>query len=251
MKRLAVLACLLALPCFVFADKKEDVEAAVKLLKSKKAADRTKALDDLAKLGEDAKPASGDLLEAMIAQLPTGRDKFLEVLEKISPEISKHVVTLVTDDKFDNQDLAVKSLKVLGKEAAGSVPVLVFLLRSPKTSVPVHRSVLDALPDIAPESKTVIAGVLSVVAAPMGTLQRESRIEAIQTAKTLKIEAKSLLPALLVGVNDQVHRVKVVEAIGELGEGAKTALPLLMKLKFDGQKEMREAAAAAIEKIKG
>ncbi len=87
-----------------------------------------------------------------------------------------------------------------------------------------------------------------------GELDRSSESERelmIKILGQLSVEDKDKLSALMAALaKSTTERALIVAEIGKLGPAAKTALPVLMKLKTDKEEAVRVAANAAIEAIK-
>ena len=69
------------------------------------------------------------------------------------------------------------------------------------------------------------------------------------------ISAKKIKTALVVKplislLNESGTQLEAIEALGTIGRDAKDAIDALTTLKLDSNKDVREAAAAALKKIK-
>ena len=207
----------------------------------------------LGDLGEEGKPGAQALCEFMVESWPRNKDKFLEALEKIDPESQKLILALLTEMEADKKLEAVDAMEGLGEEGKACIPVLLkffYLDRTGKLTrdFSFAQRILPALVKINPEDKTVVTAV-SPPSACRAVARFGLRQKAIETAKDLKADPKLVVKATL-ALNDPMSRLQAVEAMGLMGKDGMEALPVLMKLKFDMNKDVREAAVAAIEAIK-
>lgn len=233
---------------------KTPVDDIVKELRGK---NRLKALEQLAAMGEEAKPAATGLVE-VILELPTkGREKYLETLEKIDPEASKLVGPLLMQERdprkwadvFDTVDAA-------GADAKACLPILRRLYLTDITGkltkdMYVAQRVILTMVKIDPEDKVVIQTVLGA----LGTTNRGPtvvRARAFDAIKELKADPRDVTKALISAMNDKVCMLVAIETLGSMGKDARDAVPILMKLKMEqsgASKDIRDAATAALQNI--
>jgi len=241
--------------------------AIVKGLQSKQQAERVKAAEALAKLGKDGKQATPYLLETLVATFPTDRETFLDALEKISPEISKPIATIFLDKNDYLRQQAIQELGKLGKQAEHSLPVLLSLYKAYMTLLQTDRRAsltqglllasFDAMTKVAPEDKAVVELVTTLVAnpTPVDVNKRtysgqRLKSHAMERLKEMNLEPKVIVGPLTKCLEDPLYAVVAANHLGVIGPAAKDALPALNKIKFSSDQRVREAAAAAIEKIK-
>lgn len=227
----------------------------VKDLKNKNVATRNKAIAKLGDLGEEGKPGAQALVELMVSVWPKDKDRFLDALEKIDPESQKLILALLTETEADKKLEAVDGMENLAEEGKACIPVLLkffYLDRQGKLTrdFSFAQRIMPALVKINPEDKTVVAAVLAAVSVQGRLPDSALRQKAIETVKDLKADPKLVFNALSSATNDPMSRLQAVEAMGLMGKDGTIALTLLMKLKFDMNKDVREAATAAIEAIK-
>lgn len=252
MRRLLA-AALLLVACSARAD---DVEDAVKLLKSKKPADRTKALESLGKSGEKAKAASAAVIDALMEKYPAGKEEYFETLEKINPSVAKQLITLLVDQDESKKLDAVEAIKGLKDDGQACVTVLLLYHDANRAKGFVRNAIiaLDAVVTVSPDDKRVVQAVVKSVGDVKSRDTSMMRKPAIEAARKMRIDPKLLVPALMAATTDP-HAdfgspiTFTIETLGSLGTDAKAALPTLNKLKFDSNSEIRDAAAAAIKKI--
>lgn len=239
---------------------KDVVAPMLKKLKSTKYTDRIAALDELTKLGEKAEPATSAIVEAMLDTSPKVREAATNCLEKVAPTLHKHVVAILYDENATTQIVAVKALGKLGPEAKAAVPVLKLHYAKRGSDQLVADTTLVALVSIAPDDPKVVAEVLRLVSLPPATLTGVNNDKALLATKLARDTGLQLLDAieapvakkvaaLTTALADSQHRVVVIERLAKFGSSAKTALPLLKKLKLDPDMKVRDAATKAIETI--
>jgi HEAT repeat protein len=237
------------------ADKEKDKELVaplVKKLKSKKAADRSAALDELATLGERARPASAAIVEAMLDPSASVRENAASCLEKVDPTIHKHVFTILYDEKRANQAKAIEELSGLGARAKGTVSVLKWYYGK---KVGHSYFALSALTKIVPDDAAVVSEVLRLVSLPPrpevdGTDgNRYAREHGLNLLDAVEASAAKKVAALVAALGDPFFRVQVINRLAKFGADAKPALPALKKLKLDSDVKVRDAASKAIEAI--
>jgi HEAT repeat protein len=235
---------------------REVLDPLVKDLKGKDAEKRVSALDKLADLGTRARDAGADVVEfGVLNSTPSIREVATATLEKIDPEAHKLIVTVLIDKEERHKLDAIQGLEALGRKGKSGLPVLKYYYVQKVTN---DRSggryagvALQAMTKIAPDDKGVIDTVVAVVLKPLqANLALPARSLAIELLPDLKMEKKNKVVALVAALDDPVCRAQAVTALGKMGPDAKDALPVLTKLKLDGDKAVREAAAAAVELIK-
>lgn len=254
----------------VNADDKPDLQALIKQIRlSRDAKSRIKALEELGKLGPDAKEASQAIIEVMMERGPMVRQAASDALERVNLPLHGPVLKIVVDDA--KRLTAVDELVGLEAEAKPTIPLLLAVFRTEmaaggssqiRTSegVPPAAKVLQAMVRIAPEEKSVVQAVLDTITvkgaggtgklASSGGANNPIRLYAIDFALEMdKLDPKPLTKALMTATHDQIAKLKAIEALGELGPRAKEALPLLKKLKLDSEEKVRDAATASVERI--
>lgn len=227
----------------------------VKDLKNKNAATRMKAVTRLADLGEEGKPAAPALVELLVSSYPVNRERYFEALEKIDPESQKVILAFLTENEAEKKLEAIDGMESLAEEGKACIPVLLKYFYADRTGKLTRdfsfaQRIIPALVKIAPDDKNVATAVFSAVSVQGRLPDSMLRLKAIEAIKDLKADPKLAVKALTSALNDPTCRLQAVEAMGLMGKEGKEALPVLMKLKFDNNKEVRDAAMAAIEQIK-
>lgn len=252
---------------------KELVAPMLKGLKSKKATERTSALEELARMGEKARPATSAIVEAMVDSTPAVREAAAGCLEKVDPTIHKQVVSILYDDTLAKQKEAIAQLAALGARAKGAVPILKYRYGNPiKIPFTTGRGVptidyalyeaLEALVKIAPDDALTVGEVLRLVSqpvpvfpvrnAPAQAAQRaaeQGRATGLRLIGAVEATKAKKVTALVAALEDPANRVAAIGLLGNFGPDAKPALPALMRLKLDGVAAVREAATRAIDVI--
>ena len=249
-------------------------------LKSQRIADRLKAADDLAKMGDDGREMARALIESMMGAGSGNAERFLDALKKIHPDLYKPVVSLLVDTNYTNKVRAIISIAALGTDGNAAVPVLVGIFQANvprladkggKAMVKTGLSslacyALYALNEVAHEEKVVRQGIFMLLTcycppnaskdAYLQELQQykngrtSARLFALDLAKKTKVQGTTLVRPLLQWIAEGYEPLTAIEELGNIGPEAKSALPLL-STKLSSNQRIREAANAAIDKIKG
>jgi outer membrane biosynthesis protein TonB/DNA-directed RNA polymerase subunit RPC12/RpoP len=259
--------------------KESELDRLVRQLKDKDS--RSAAARELGKLGEKARPAAAALCEALASANDDEHEALLDALEKIRPDLHKHVVTLMVDEDVYNHSNALAAIEKLKRDGAPVVPLLLAYgkrMAEEKSfgklkNLSGSRSGLlarciKALRSTSPANPQVIAFLSPLVTYASqdrfsGFADSDVRGHAIAALHLAGKEdpkvRKKLVPVFLRGVaaqspyqegeRDVRTALLAMAALGELGPEAKEALPALKKEKLNANKEIREAASAAVAKI--
>ncbi len=150
-------------------------------LKSKKATERLQALEDIAKRGESGRAAARGVCEVLTGDpIPAVRQCALTTLEKIYPELHKHVVVLAVEIDLGKQERAVREIGLLGEDGRPAVPVVASHLHTAVATMTNQRIApsrvgdlvvedLRALSLIAPDEPLVQKTILELTRAVGGT----------------------------------------------------------------------------------
>jgi HEAT repeat protein len=240
----------------------EKLKPLINDLKSRRQDARLKALNEISKLGEEGKAAGEEVVEALLDPSATISQAAADCLEKIDPRLQKLVVTLLIDQNVQQRGQALQEIDRMGTDAQAALPVLLAgyqasgivstaVVRGRATSrraVYSLDALLHAMCSVAPEDTRVIQAVLDTIK-HQPTVASGLRFSAIDLGLRLKIDAKKMVPALIISLNDPYCRVKAIDKLAGFGDEASEAIPLLTKLKLDPVKEVREAAKEALAKI--
>jgi HEAT repeat protein len=203
------------------AQTKDDIPVLLRLLKNASSNERTKAAQDLGKIGPDAKEAIGPLGEALkVAPFSNERVAMVEAIVKVGANSHTEAVAAVLGGlktvTFAEETVAtVNAFKSLKAEAKEVVPALTAALSTVKAS----------------GGRVALADYLG----------------------TFGPDAKDAVPALIEGLKWPFaeDRAAAGRALGQMGSAAKTALdPLLDAVEKSTSDVEREAFKAAYKKIK-
>ena len=233
------------------------VEAHVKKLKSSKASDQIAALQDLAKLGTRARPASAAVAQVLVASGDQSdlKDAALSCFEKIDPKCHPHVVIALYDAGAAKKATAVEKLAALGNEALGAVPVLkTIYVESTKPKFKIvnpNFPCLRALVKIVPGDPDIATEILNFVKSPVEPNRRGGGLRGVglDCLDKIEVENSRKVDALIPALKDPLYRVAVIKRLGEFRKDAKSALPEITKYKTDSNADVREAAGKAVESI--
>lgn len=234
-------------------------EVVAQLSKGKTPADRMKAADELLKMGTKAKTATGPLCRALFDPSTQVRVAALDALKQVNPDVYAPVAALVSP--LSEADLlfmgssgrpeAVTALAQLGAEGRAAVPVLVWY----KTQIsqpggwPQVPAVVDTLAALAPDDPAVAALLVQGLSKDGFAAARLSAAKGLAKTKASK-ESVAALAAAVRGDPVAEVRLVAVNALGAFGADAKAALKAIEAAKMDPDQRVREAARAAIEKVK-
>jgi HEAT repeat protein len=268
---------------------KESVPALVAALKDHDANVRAEAAEDLASLGPLAGPAVEALREGLRDTDPFARVSVAAALLHADPEAGDGLAVLVKalgDKEAGARTAAATALAGAGKQAAPASRELRRALRE-DAAAPVRRAaafalgrlVLDGSPDDQERKKTVAALAAAVRLDP----DRDVRCWAVRALRKFGPDAKAALPELrravlqdedsvpaaaadvlarlgTDGVPALVEAVqargrgrgltgRVVDCVGDLGPAAREAVPALRDLLGDEDRDVRLAAALALQRV--
>jgi HEAT repeat protein len=240
------------------------VAALAKALGSDNATDRIRAANELAKLGEAAKPAARALCFAATGDSQEVRLAALEALDKVQPALVQPITTLLVDPRNSYQ--AAQQIAAMGESANPSVPVLIWHARQDVT----NNAAVDirALARIGPKDPEAVRAIIGYGQAAVGRHEdsRKGSKTAALTALgelsenrgTLRQEIVMCLVKVLPQCETEYEfadfylgspLIAAIKSIGEYGTDAKAAVPLLKNLKLHKQIDVRQAATTALDKI--
>lgn len=240
--------------------------------------DQILAAQEIGKLGEEGKPASRALCVAAVNDREEVRLAALEALEKVNPTLHKHVVRLLVDGNFQRQLDATHALAKMPKDALPATPVLLARCQKHRPSplyAPTYRVMLvedlKTLVALAPDDREVITMLMSICSDknPKHYVSLEMREAAVQgllaIGKAHPRLRKEMVPGIIAAVSGRsptpgappgappdayAASVVAIAALGEFGADARDAIPMLNKLKLSPEEGVRDAATAALEKIR-
>jgi hypothetical protein len=244
----------------------------VKRLKGGNAADRILAANELAKLGLAARSAARDICAAATDDSKEVRQSALEALEKVRPDLAKSVTALLVDRQSSLG--AALHIERLGVSASPAIPALIWNSKWGYGAGPANIMALAKVGPTDPEAVRAIIRhaerpaeeTLRGAFVPIGMRvvgKKEAALEALGTLTENRGSLRQEIVACLVkvlgeceaGLGDRVIGVynsyakTTMESAARYGPDAKEAIPLMKKLKLNPNREVREAAASALEKI--
>ena len=147
--------------------------------------EKVKAADELALLGEKARPAARALCQASLSPNKAVSRSALQAIEKVAPELHDAVFTLVVDGQAVNHRKAIAALSIQGTKAKCTLPVMLHQIQkcqkdlknqvegrfgkkgfessawgSPTLVIGLSTDYLVTLPEIAPEEPDVVKAIV-------------------------------------------------------------------------------------------
>jgi len=243
-------------------EKQEAIQRHIRNLKSSFTADRIRAAQELAKIGEDAKPAARALCEAAVESNVKVATEALEALEKVWPSLHKNVVIILAEKEPRKRAEAIKDILLLEEDGDAATPVILEnLKRHIATSndfFGADESVafsIDALKRYAAKSTSFVNALLTA-AGPLNSKGNNRALALIALGDLAEENPKSvpqIKKTLLTGMGDRNPKVRVaaLKGIANLGKNAKDTATLnaIKRLKLDSEAEVREAATASLDKL--
>ncbi|MCA9267856.1 MAG: HEAT repeat domain-containing protein, partial [Planctomycetales bacterium] len=235
------------------------------------------AVDGLADLGADAKPAVG-ALEKMLGDVDAElRWRSARALGAIGPgaaaavpalakrledenslvraqsafalggigeasrAVAPQLVVAVTDKDLLVRRAALRALQSIKPDRSITIPLMARLLREAEPDVVVY--VLNSLAEMGAEGLPALTEALK---------DKQGRYWALLVLAEMGAEAQSAVPAIAALVADEEPEVRMqaILALGEIGPAAKTAAPAIIKqFESDDHNAIRYAAAYALSEI--
>jgi hypothetical protein len=229
---------------------------------------RVRAAKELRQWGKDAAPAAPALAAVIASAGGESRQTALDALEAIYPDLASDLHALVADEDPAKRIAAEKHLTGLtagaGKPhpAAPFVPIIDWRIASlpteaakPKVGYDLAGEEYVALVPLMDKAGIDAAGFKAIVAcasvSPEGgkALWQPAQLTLCEFAKS-EIRGKEALAALDSSLSSRPS-VVTLEAVGALGQRAKSLAPLLETLTTDRDANVRKAAAEALKKVQG
>jgi len=227
--------------------------------------------DQFATLLADADPAVGTSAGAALIRLgadavdtlrrtlaaPTARNAALEILAAIGPPAkpaAADMIALLADPDEQTQSDAAVALAALGADAAKAVPALDKILADESAPAGSRYAAAYALGRIGAPAQAAIGTLRRLIAAEdelLATVAVWAALKVVPQDKSLVEAAMPKLRKALRGDRD-LARLEAAVALGDIGPGAESAIPLLELVEEDDPiKAVRAAAAEALTKIRG
>lgn len=228
-------------------DRAAGAEAAVPLLTADldKPALQSAAAETLGKIGAPSEPAAGRLLE-----LARGKDREVKIaalsaLSGIGRPADQIGPVAYEALKSDDREIRLAALQVVAKVEQDEAKLLPILLKALKEeSGRVRRVAAIGLRGLGEKASAAVPELI-----PM--LDRDlERQTAIDTLKAIHVRD---LPSLLTVLNNKDPKVRAFacESLGDLGAGAREAVPVLEAKAQNDSEPVRDAAKKALDRIKG
>jgi HEAT repeat protein len=264
MMRLAIFFTLL-LPSALLAQasKSEESDATTKALvslltkqlKDRDPKKRSDAAKELGALGAKAREAARPLCEACIDASSRVSVASIDALEKIRPDLHKHLVTILVDSNTTKHEQAFNALAQLKDEANTVTPILLAYLGRASIANHVYSgppiTCMNCLDAVASDDPTILTPLTRLARQHPGTPLAAHCIYSLSRLGEAQPDLRKKVYPTLTAALATNCRLEAIRGLARLGPDAKDALPLLQKLRFDSEEAVRNAAVAAIEKIQG
>lgn len=247
----------------------------VKQLKDKDAKVRLKAAVEISEKGEAAASTATALCDAIMDISPRVAEAALVSMEKIRPDLYRHLSPMILDKDRYKQFQAIAGLGLLGEKAMPAKKLLLNRLRTETvtlqsigdrfgTSTQVggvdprrHDSavlvIMSAIEQMDPDNADVHKVRKSLASA--GNKVDASRLEAIDSlirwAGDDEKRRKEVLPIIGAAMQDQQLLIPAINRLGAYEGLSKAYLPTLKKLKLASDEATRVAATKAVDAIEG
>ncbi len=238
--------------------------AMIRDLNKGESAARIRAAEQLGKMGEAAKPAARALCSAATDDSKEIRGAAIEALEKVEPSLAEPVTTLLVDGQ--NSYAAAQQIGRMGEKASPAIHVLIWNARHLTGPASID---IEALAKVGPTDPEAVRAIIDFALSQIdlrgrkGTTEKETALSVLgqlgQNQGSLRqeivaclVKALTACEAGLDGQQRYYHQTSALAAIGSLAEygpDAKEAIPALRRLKLNSDIQIRQATAAALEKI--
>jgi hypothetical protein len=216
------------------------------------------ALNEFAKLGQAARPASRLICIAVLDKSREVSQAAIEALEKVNPPIAVHVITLRVDPTPEKRAEAVAAIAEMGDDGRPAVPVIV-------------KYIADKFSNFRSFDESELNVAISALAR-FGPDDSEARsmlifVNDYQGSETLRTKAitllgnlgqastenarKQIVPALQrrLDKEDRPCLIPTLEALAKFCSDAKPAEPAMKKYLTDKDAKVRDAVHEAMKKL--
>lgn len=226
-----------------------DVTRLTQQLRSRSAAQRFEAIQTLARLGPNAKPAAGELAKLLSDQDLLTRIEAASALARIESENARTVqrAIQVLADALRAGDSRYRPAAETGLAAIGrpAVPALLAALKD--SNAEVRRSAASGLARIGPAAEEAVPGLLDALTDSNANV----RASAARALGSIQADARNVVPSLVARLKDDEAAVRMAaaNALGRFGPAAKEAATALAETLKNQDPRCCTAAAGALEKI--
>jgi HEAT repeat protein len=205
---------------------------------------RVQAISILARLKQDAFPATDALLTLLADPDIYVRQTAARALGEIHPDDPRVVPALLEKLAGDEKATAIRPLSEYGANAKAAVPRLIELLENdPDPNL--QWEAARTLGKIGPDAQAAIPSLIKALKSTSGTLREHA-------AETLgELQATVAVPDLIAVLDDSDPRVRrdTIRALGQLGPAAKPAWEKIERLRNDEDVFVRQAVVIALRRI--
>jgi HEAT repeat protein len=209
---------------------------------------RVAAVSGLRSMGRVAEPAIRALVRALGDELGNVIGPAEDALIELGPLAVPALTAAADQSAFEGRYFAIVTLGRIGPKAASSVPVLLRALNEDDEYAYVAAGALfDIGPAAGKEAASALEARLKQATDP------DWRARLAGALWRVSGHAETVLPAFveLLSSEDETLRGRAAWFLAEMGPGAAEAIPSLERLLKDGSRDVREAAAEALKKIRG
>ncbi len=235
---------------------REAVPALIEVLKGPDVSAHWAAAHALGEIGPEAKEAVGALIEAIKDKNTAVHTKAVEALGKIGPNAKAAVPALMAalrDPRDPMRLAAAEALGGIAGEAKEAVPALVTAMGDKEPTV--SETAMGSLGHIGPAARGAVPALLAVVgdtpqiageSVLLDYATEQRRLRAIEALGKIGPDAKPALAPLLAALQDFWLRGAAAEALSRIGP---EAVPPLMSALASGSPQVRLGAADALGQI--
>lgn len=194
------------------------------------------AIDLMVELMKDPDPVVAETAVKSIGALKSG-----------AVEVISEVVKMLNNSNPILVEAAKKSLESIGPGNTDSIPGLIKLIDEKNPTV-IRVRALDSLALIGPQANDIVFEIIPLIR----DNNNEVRISAVYALSKIgrpSNDSVSDLTMLLQQHSDPVIKLRVIAELSEMGKASLPALPVLQQLRRSSNKEIRQEAAKAVEKI--
>lgn len=232
-----------------------EVQELIGKLTQGSARERIQAANEAAAMGEKARGAAASLCASAVDGHEDIQVAALTALEKVAPELFKHVRVIVRDSSSSSRQAAVVALGEMGPKARPAWPVVKHELYRPSN---VNDS-LRTLGKIAPDSDAVVAMLAAHLIHTLDkerpeyeqNYQTQAAAEGLGLVAAAEPAKRAKIVAILQKHLDGYGKLGAVKALALCGPEAADVAEQVRELRFDSDGDVVAAADATIKEIEG